>query len=161
MRRTSIAVLAIFGSILAWPAEGRPAQAEEPAPKPSNTLRWTTASEVDNFGFDVYRGGAEEGPFVRLTSEPIPGAGTVDEPQSYSFVDDTIDPSEAYWYFVESISMSGVRERFTPVFRAAPKITPAEPEDGAEEPAVEPAEPADSEAAGAEGEADAPPPSAH
>jgi hypothetical protein len=91
-------------------------------PEHTNTLRWKTASEVENFGFDVYRGDAEEGPFERLTETPIPGAGTVDEPQDYVFVDRTIDPRRAYWYYVESISLDGVRERFTPVFRAAPKI---------------------------------------
>lgn len=88
----------------------------------TNTLKWKTASEVENFGFDVYRGDAEEGPFERLTETPIPGAGTVDEPQAYVFVDRTIDPRRAYWYYVESISLDGIRERFTPVFRAAPKI---------------------------------------
>ena len=87
----------------------------------SNTIRWTTASEVDNFGFDVYRSESEDGPFEVLTEEPVEGAGTVDEPQKYVFVDDTIDPTKAYYYFVESISMSGVRERFTPVARAKPK----------------------------------------
>lgn len=88
----------------------------------TNTLKWKTASEVENFGFDVYRGDAENGPFERLTETPIPGAGTVDEPQDYVFVDRTIDPRRAYWYYVESISLDGIRERFTPVFRAAPKV---------------------------------------
>lgn len=87
----------------------------------SNTIRWTTASEVDNFGFDVYRSENEDGPFDVLTAEPVEGGGTVDEPRKYVFVDDTIDPSKAYYYYVESISMSGVRERFTPVVKAKPK----------------------------------------
>ena len=91
----------------------------------TNTIRWTTASEVDNFGFDVYRSESEDGPFDLLTEEPVEGAGTVDEPQKYVFVDDTIDPTKAYYYYVESISMSGTRERFTPVVRAKPK-KPAE-----------------------------------
>ena len=107
---------------------GAGAWAQEPTPEYSNTLRWKTASEVDNFGFDVYRGDVEDGPFVRLNEAPIPGAGTIDEPQSYVYVDSTIDPRRAYWYYVESISLSGTRERFTPVFRAAPKIAEADDE---------------------------------
>jgi hypothetical protein len=55
----------------------------------SNTLRWTTASEVDNFGFDVYRSDEEEGPFVRLTASPISGAGTTDLTTKYAFEDST------------------------------------------------------------------------
>lgn len=87
----------------------------------ANTPRWSTAAELDNFGFDVYRGDAEDGPFERLTAAPIPGAGTSDEPHSYSFRDDGIDPCKDYWYYVESISTNGTREKFTPTFRAPAK----------------------------------------
>ena len=46
-----------------------------------------------------------------------------------------IDPRRTYYYYVESISMDGVRERFTPVGKAGPKIEPEgkdgeAPEDG-------------------------------
>ncbi len=87
----------------------------------ANTLRWKTASEVDNFGFDIYRATDEEGPFERITDEPVAGAGTTDEPQSYVWVDGTIDPSRGYHYYIESISMAGVRERFSPVVFIGPK----------------------------------------
>ncbi|HMB51916.1 MAG TPA: hypothetical protein VKU40_01280 [Thermoanaerobaculia bacterium] len=86
-----------------------------------NTIRWATATELENFGFDVYRGESEDGPFTRLTEQAIQGAGTTDVPQRYRYVDDAIDPCRAYYYYVESISMAGVRERFTPVARVAPK----------------------------------------
>ena len=92
-----------------------------------NTLKWTTASEVDNIGFDIYRGLSEDGPFERITDEPLPGAGTTDEPQKYVFVDDTIDPEKDYFYYIESISMGGVREVFSPVIRS-PAKRPAEAE---------------------------------
>ncbi len=107
--------------LLATPAAAD--DTKEPA-KLKNTVRWTTASEVDNFGFDVYRAEKEEGPFKRLTKQPIPGSGTSDTPSSYKWVDDTIKPDQEYFYYVESISMSGTRERFTPVFRAPPKPAP-------------------------------------
>lgn len=88
----------------------------------SNTLRWTTASEDDNFGFDVYRAESTDGPFVRLNPTPIEGGGTTDEPRSYRFVDATVDPHRTYYYYVESISMSGERQRFTPIGKAGPKL---------------------------------------
>ncbi|MEM1179355.1 MAG: hypothetical protein AAGM22_13480 [Acidobacteriota bacterium] len=93
----------------------------EPEEDLSNKIRWTTASEVENFGFDVYRSESEDGPFDLLTEQPLEGGGTVDEPRNYEFVDDTIDPTKAYYYYVESISMDGVRERFTPVVKAKAK----------------------------------------
>ncbi len=98
-----------------------------PAPPYRNTVRWTTASEVDSFGFDVFRGESEAGPFVRLNAKPIAGAGTSDESHSYAFVDDTIDPTKDYYYYVESISITGEREKFTPVNRARAKLPPAPP----------------------------------
>ncbi|MGH8174521.1 MAG: hypothetical protein ACREPX_15385 [Rhodanobacteraceae bacterium] len=87
----------------------------------ANTARWSTASEQDSFAFDVYRGDAEKGPFVKLTKDAIPGAGTSDETHKYEYRDDSIDPCKEYWYYVESISTKGNREKFTPVFHAPAK----------------------------------------
>src|SRR5262245_50115754 len=117
----------LLASILLWPLIAGAAADEKPAEeaaKLSNTLRWTTASEIDNFGFDVYRGDQEAGPFARLTQSPIPGAGTSDVPTNYQYVDDTIEPDREYFYYVESISMDGRREHFTPVVRVAAKRRP-------------------------------------
>ena len=116
------------------PAEPEPEAAEQSAAQHSNVLRWRTATESDNFGYDVYRGESEDGPFERLNPDPIPGAGTTDEPSSYEYVDDTIDPYATYWYYLESISMSGVKQRFTPIFRKLPKLTreASEPESAPE-----------------------------
>lgn len=91
---------------------------EEP---PVNTLKWTTASEVDNFGFDIFRGLSEDGPFEKITEEVLPGAGTTDEPQDYVFVDEAIDPTRDYYYYIESISLGGVREKFSPIIRSPAK----------------------------------------
>lgn len=87
----------------------------------SNAIRWSTASEVENFGFDVYRATSEDGPFERITEKPVEGAGTTDVPQYYEYVDDEIEPGQEYWYWVESISVHGEREAFTPVVRVGPK----------------------------------------
>jgi hypothetical protein len=114
------------------PEPEAPAQPEPAAPTAEsatvwkNTLRWSTASEVDNFGYDVYRGEREEGPFVRLNETPVPGAGTTDLPARYVYVDDTIDPDRDYYYYVESISMGGEREIFTPTFKAPAKRQPSD-----------------------------------
>jgi hypothetical protein len=110
------------------PPAPAPAPPEPPPPveRPAeykNTLRWTTASEVDNFGFDVYRGDSEEGPFERLTESPLAGAGTTDLTTEYVWEDEAIDPHRVYYYYVESISLQGVREQFTPIIRAPAKLT--------------------------------------
>ncbi len=117
------------------PAESQKTAGEQSAESTKNALRWRTATEVDNFGYNIYRAEAEDGPFERLNSDPIPGAGTSDEPTSYEFIDDTIEPDTTYWYYLESISMSGVKERFTSTFRKEPKSkqAPADPESGSED----------------------------
>lgn len=90
----------------------------------ANTARWSTASEQNNFGFDVFRGDSEKGEFVKLTKEPIPGAGTTDETHDYSYRDDTIDPCKEYWYYIEQTNTNGTKEKISPVFRAGPKRRP-------------------------------------
>lgn len=101
----------------------------------ANTLRWRTASEVDNFGFDVYRSESPDGLFTRITKTPVPGAGTHDEPSTYKYVDDTIKPDVTYYYYVESISMSSEREKFTPTFQAPIKSSrPSAPEAAPQKP---------------------------
>ena len=131
-----VGVGCVIGILGGWPVVGcgrrsgrtgggreprRPAP-EQPADEPLvNTLKWTTASEVENFGFDIFRGLSEDGPFEKITAEPLPGAGTTDEPQNYVFVDDSIDPSKDYYYFIESISLGGIREKFSPVIRSPAK----------------------------------------
>ena len=111
-----------------------PAVASEPPETPSSTeggaaedgavtktLKWATASEVDNFGYDVYRAEHPDGPFERRTSEPVLGAGTTDEPSYYEWVDEGLDPAKDYYYYVESISIHDERERFTPIIKVEAK----------------------------------------
>ena len=71
--------------------------------------------------FDVYRSTSEDGPFETINEQPVAGAGTVDVPQNYEYVDRDIRPDTAYYYYVDSISLAGEREKITPVFRAPPK----------------------------------------
>jgi hypothetical protein len=105
----------------AAPAQAPPPAA--PAEELKNTVRWATASEVNNFGYDVYRGPSENGPFTRITPSPILGAGTTDETQRYEFIDRDIQAGTDYYYYVESISTAGHRERFTPVRKVPAKGT--------------------------------------
>jgi len=110
----------------------------------ANTARWTTASEQDNFGFDVYRADGEKGPFTKLTPEPILGAGTSDETHKYEYRDDSIDPCQDYWYYVEGVSTNGTREKFTPTFHAPAKVRArgSAPVDAPQPAQAQPAEPA-------------------
>lgn len=114
------------------------AETTKPA-KLANTLRWSTASEVDNYGFDIYRADRKEGPFTRINKKPVAGAGTSDLRHEYVYHDETIEAGREYFYFVESISLEGRREAFTPVFRAGPKPAPELTKPGPPAPSAAPA----------------------
>ena len=145
----ALAVPSLAAAQMAPPAPVSPSPAPSatasPSPAPlANTLKWSTASEVENFGYDVYRADKEDGPWARINTKPIPGAGTLDEPSFYQYVDTEIDPTRGYFYYVESISLKGVREKFTPVIKAKPKrpLPGASPDAASPAPSAAPASPA-------------------
>ena len=120
--------LALPAMVFAAPPAGGGCGSQAKVPpdqRVKNTAHWTTASEENTFGYDVYRGTSEKGPFVKITKTPILGNGTTPETHKYEFADDAIDPCKDYWYYVESIDTDGSREKFTPVFHAPAKRHPA------------------------------------
>jgi len=76
-------------------------------------LNWKTESEIDNQGFNIYRAN-ETNPenWITVNQELIPGAGNTSAKTEYSFVDQTVQAGETYYYRLESISYNGVRELF-------------------------------------------------
>jgi hypothetical protein len=89
-----------------------------------NKIKWKTASEQNNFGYEIYRADTEEGDYSVITEDVIEGAGTTSDESNYEYKDDSIDPCKQYYYYVESISTDGVREAFTPKFPSKIKIHP-------------------------------------
>jgi hypothetical protein len=72
-------------------------------------LRWATASESQNLGFNVYRSTSPNGPFTKLNPQVIPGLGTSGTGQEYGWVDDSVDAStDTYYYYLKDVSLSGV-----------------------------------------------------
>ncbi len=124
LQLVAVVVLALAAGGCSTLAPAGPGASDAAPEALENSIKWSTASEVDNFGYDVYRALGEDGPWDRVTSEAIEGAGTTDEPSHYRFADDTIEPGTTYYYYVESISMSGARKRFTPIAKAPPKMAP-------------------------------------
>jgi hypothetical protein len=60
-------------------------------------LRWTTISEVNNYGFYVERRTGNEARFTELAGSFVPGHGTTNAPHQYSYTDDNADPGEDYY----------------------------------------------------------------
>ena len=78
-------------------------------------LKWTTESEVDNAGFNIYRSETKEGEFKVVNPTMVQGAGTTGERNEYTWTDTTAKPNTVYYYRIEDVSHAGVREQLATV----------------------------------------------
>ncbi len=76
-------------------------------------INWTTESELDNAGFNIYRGLSKEGPFVKVNPKLIQGAGTTDERNTYKWIDTTAKSGIVYYYQIENVSFTGEGQTHT------------------------------------------------
>lgn len=73
-------------------------------------ITWTTASEMDNAGFNILRREGREGVFRVVTPVLIPGAGTTGERSTYTFTDNTAKAGVLYFYQIEDVSFDGTHQ---------------------------------------------------
>jgi len=85
----------------------------------SVTVEWSTASEVDHAGFNLYRGDGPDGPWVRLNRDLIPPAGDPIVGGHYTYVDETVEPGHTYYYLLEDVSLTGTTTRHPPIMVVA------------------------------------------
>ncbi len=102
----------------------------------TNILSWTTETETDNLGFNVYRGlsldDISSGDAIQINHSLITGAGTTSEPTNYSYTDEySVEYNVTYWYWLESVELGGITVLFSPR-----SYTPAEG-GGSETPDIE------------------------
>jgi hypothetical protein len=93
-------------TLMSFAAVGRDREAD---------LSWTTASELQNLGFHLYRSLSANGPFTRITSPVIPGLGSSAVGTSYSYRDSGLTNGVTYFYKLEDIDTSGVSTLHGPV----------------------------------------------
>ena len=73
-------------------------------------IRWTTESELDNAGFNIYRSESRNGEFTKVNDQLIQGKGTTAERSTYKWVDTSAKPGVEYYYQIEDVSFAGERE---------------------------------------------------
>lgn len=81
------------------------------------SLEWATASETDNFGFNLYRATALDGEQTQLNEGLIPSLVAPGSPYGaeYSFVDETAEPGVLYYYWLEDVELSMITTLHGPV----------------------------------------------
>jgi hypothetical protein len=70
-------------------------------------LEWTTASEVDNAGFNIYRAESEDGQYIKINDELIAAQGSSTDGAAYEFVDNGLKNRKTYYYQLEDIDFNG------------------------------------------------------
>ncbi len=72
-------------------------------------IKWSTASEIDVIGFNIYRGTEDEySTSTQINIDCIPGYGTTTEPQDYEFQDlDQLIYETTYYYWLECVNLGG------------------------------------------------------
>jgi len=69
-------------------------------------LKWTTESELNNAGFNVYRSDDDVN-YEKLNALVIKGAVNSSTPNTYSFTDAEVKANNKYYYKLEDVSTSG------------------------------------------------------
>ena len=78
-------------------------------------VEWSTASELDTAGFNLYRGDTSTGPFVQVNPELIPASSDPLAGSSYTYEDSEVRPGRTYYYQLEEVEIDGSTGRFGPI----------------------------------------------
>jgi|GEM_PF-5444765 len=82
-------------------------------------LQWTTGTEINNAGFNIYRGDMARNQWVQINAERIAPQGSEVSGASYTFVD---RPGPGtFYYMLEDVDTSGVRTQHDPVQVTVPE----------------------------------------
>ncbi len=77
------------------------------------TIEWTTATEQNTAGFQLYRRTTPDGEFLLITKEIIPSQGNALSGSSYKFEDTNVTPGETYDYLLEEIEYDNTINQYT------------------------------------------------
>jgi len=94
------------------PVESAPS---EPSKKRAVSIRWKATKEDPVYGYLIYRAERREGPFLRLSREVVKVTDRSAPANEYRYVDTTAEPGKTYYYYLDSVSLSGIKRRFSGV----------------------------------------------
>lgn len=84
-------------------------------PDPELTISWSTESELDIIGFNLYRSDSPDGPFTKINGELIPPAADPFIGGDHSYVDTDVARGKTYYYQLESVDRNGNTTRTDPI----------------------------------------------
>ncbi len=78
-------------------------------------VEWSTASELDTVGFNLYRAEQADGEYTKINPTVIPSAGDALTGSDYRYEDHNVRAGQTYYYKLEDITTSGQGERYGPI----------------------------------------------
>jgi hypothetical protein len=78
-------------------------------------VEWTTASEVNTSGFNLYRSEQADGPYVKINTHLIPAATDPLVGGKYSYQDAAVTSGRTYSYQLEDVELDGTSTRHGPM----------------------------------------------
>jgi hypothetical protein len=81
----------------------------------SVTIRWTTESELDIIGFNLFRAESPDGPFIKVNEALIPPAADPFVGGEHTYVDENVQRGVTYYYELESVDRQGSTTRTGPI----------------------------------------------
>ncbi len=84
-------------------------------------INWSTASEVDCVGFNMYRAESSDGDYRKINEAVIPCTGSPVSGDSYLFIDESAVNRKTYFYRLEDIDRFGETTLHRPV-QATPRF---------------------------------------
>jgi hypothetical protein len=84
-------------------------------------VQWSTASEVENAGFNLYRAEAKDGAYAKINTSLIPAKGSATQGTAYEFVDEAVQNRDTYYYKLEDVDVYGTCTLHGPV-SATPRL---------------------------------------
>lgn len=71
------------------------------------TIRWTTESELDIIGFNLFRSDSPDGEFMKINEELIPPSADPFVGGEHVFVDKGVIRGQTYYYQLETVTRHG------------------------------------------------------
>lgn len=81
-------------------------------------ITWTTESEVNTSGFNVFRSISRDGEYAQINTALIPSQADPVLGGKYAYKDAQVEPGQTYYYKLEEVETTGARTTYDEIVEA-------------------------------------------
>ncbi len=81
-------------------------------------ITWTTESEVNTAGFNVFRSTSRDGEYTQINTALIPSQADPVLGGKYAYKDEQVEPGQTYYYKLEEVETTGGRTKYNEIVEA-------------------------------------------